>query len=64
MGSRPLGVREPVYVPGLPVLGGKEPVAVTEAPGEARCKAAVMSRPPQERFRGAPAAYDQQVPGT
>ena len=30
MGSRPLGVREPVYVPGLPVLGGKEPLVLMD----------------------------------
>ena len=30
MGSRPLGVREPVYVPGLPVLGGKESLVLMD----------------------------------
>jgi hypothetical protein len=68
MGSRPLGVREPVDVPGLPTFGGRglsnrEP---SSGRGYARirdaCKVPVMSRRLQERLHGPSAAYDHPVP--
>jgi hypothetical protein len=70
LGSRPLGVREPVDVPGLPVpvvgahwLVWRRGPDVGRASSRTRCKAPVMSGRPSERLRGPRAPYDHRVPG-